>query len=70
MTDRYARLNHGFDGNPCNTYSQHETPEECTYGSEDAQNASAFASFFSNFATFITSSMIGSISDARGRKRK
>ena len=37
-------------------------------GSSDAQNASAAASFVSNGLTFVTSSLMGSISDEKGRR--
>jgi hypothetical protein len=39
-------------------------------GSGDAQNVAAWENFVSNSLTFITSSVIGSISDERGRRGK
>ena len=69
-SDRYARLHYGFDGNSCDSFLQSERPNECIQGSGDAQNASAVSSFFFNFFSFVTSSLIGSISDTRGRKRE
>lgn len=69
MTDRYARLNHGYaDDRDCSDYTMSDKPLECLNGSSDAQNAAALASLISNGLTFITSSLVGSISDERGRK--
>lgn len=66
--DRYARLHYGFDGDLCYTYGVEDKPVKCIHGSEDAQNASAIDTFFSDFLSFFTSSLIGSISDSRGRR--
>jgi DHA1 family tetracycline resistance protein-like MFS transporter len=69
VTDRYARLNHGFTGDkPCNQYGKDETPAACTYGSADAQTAATVSSMISNIITFTTSSLVGSISDRYGRR--
>lgn len=69
MTDRYARLHYNFEGlKDCYRYHHQEKPVECTYGSEDAQNASAYSSFISEFFVFLTGSIIGSVSDRIGRK--
>jgi hypothetical protein len=69
MSDRYARLNHGYDDpTECAKWSIEDKPHECLLGSADAQNAAAYESLVSNMFTFITSSMIGSISDEIGRK--
>lgn len=69
MTDRYARLNHGYvNDQNCADFTIGHKPQECLDGSADAQNAAAFTSLVSNTFTFVTSSMIGSISDERGRK--
>ena len=69
VTDRYARINHGYtDEADCSSFSRNEMPEECLLGSADAQNMSAAASFVSNGLTFVTSSLVGSISDQRGRR--
>ena len=67
MSDRYARLNHGYSGEDCSAY-EHEKPSECIEGSADAQNAAAIASLVSNGLTLLTSSLIGSISDVHGRR--
>jgi hypothetical protein len=71
VTDRYARLNHGYQNSiPCwkATLSSTLVPPECLAASGDAQNVAAWENFLSNAFTFITSSMVGSISDERGRR--
>lgn len=70
MTDRYARLNHGYtDPKGCTEWGIEDTkPPECLAASGDAQNAAAIENLISNILTFITSSMLGSISDERGRR--
>jgi hypothetical protein len=72
VTDRYARLNHGYQNpQPCwKATSPTFIPPECLAGSGDAQNVAAWENFVSNGLTFITSSVIGSISDERGRRGK
>lgn len=69
MTDRYARLNHGYtDPTDCADWSMDEKPFECLAGSADAQNGAAYENLISNVLTFITSSMVGSMSDEYGRR--
>ncbi len=69
VEDRYARLSHGYIGEArCLDIEKHERPRECLLGNEDAQNSAAIASFISNTLTFATSSLMGSISDERGRR--
>jgi len=69
VADRYARLNHGFDADQnCADFGRGDKPLECLNGSADAQNAAAFANLVSSTLTFITSSVVGSISDEKGRK--
>jgi hypothetical protein len=69
MTDRYARLNYGYsDERDCADYGMGEKPQECLDGSADAQYAVAVESMISNGFTFLTSSLIGSLSDEYGRK--
>lgn len=70
MTDRYARLNHGYsDPTDCADWaSMEDKPHECLAGSGDAQNGAAYENLVSNVLTFITSSLIGSISDEKGRR--
>jgi len=71
MSDRYARLNHGYGGAmACAEMPVEARPEACSLGSADAQNAAAEASLAMNGLTFLTSSLIGSLSDEHGRKRK
>ena len=69
MTDRYARLNHGYaDPRSCADWSMKDKPHECLAGSGDAQNGAAYENLLSNMLTFITSSLVGSISDEKGRR--
>lgn len=71
MSDRFARLNHGYAGIPtCAQLSLERRPEACFQGSAEAQNVAAEASLAMNGLTFLTSSLIGSMSDEHGRKRK
>lgn len=69
MTDRYARLNHGYmEEKDCSEYLVGEKPQACLDGSADAQSAVAMEQMVSNTLTFFTSSFIGSMSDEHGRK--
>lgn len=69
MTDRYARLNHGYDDEMnCAEYHMGSKPQACLDGSADAQNASALGNLVSNMLTFMTSSLMGSLSDEHGRR--
>lgn len=69
MTDRYARLNHGYNlERNCADFAMGEKPQECLDGSADAQNSVALEQMVSNTLTFFTSSLIGSLSDEYGRK--
>mmetsp|Transcript_11497 Transcript_11497/g.17256 ORF Transcript_11497/g.17256 Transcript_11497/m.17256 type:complete len:577 (-) Transcript_11497:230-1960(-) len=69
LTDQYAKIYHNFDsGDSCSNYAKEDKPHACLDGSSDAQTAAASASFVSNTFTFITSSLIGSISDEHGRR--
>ena len=68
MSDRFARLNYGYTGEPCLQIQRAERPQECVRGNDDAQNAAATSSFISHFLTFTTSSLMGSISDESGRR--
>ena len=68
VEDRYARLRHGYDGEAsCLDIPKIDRPKECLYGNEDAQNAAALSGFIHSTLTFATSSLMGSISDERGR---
>lgn len=69
ITDRYARINHGFTGDKsCSEYGQDEKPLPCIDGSADAQTATVLVSTISNIATFLSSALIGSLSDQYGRR--
>jgi hypothetical protein len=68
MSDRFARLHHGYNGDACASFVMHDKPSECLQGSSDAQNTAALSSLISNSLTFVTSSLIGSLSDEHGRR--
>lgn len=69
MTDRYARLNHGYSAQAdCSAYEMGQKPQECLDGSADAQMANAWGSLVSHGLAFITSSLMGSIGDEHGRR--
>jgi MFS family permease len=69
LTDQYAKIYHGFPvDDSCANYDKDSKPSSCLDGSSDAQSAAAIASFVSNTFTFLTSSLVGSISDQYGRR--
>ena len=70
MSDRFARLNHSYeDDADCSSYHDVSSkPMACFAGSADAQSAAASSNLISNALTFLTSSLIGSLSDEYGRK--
>ncbi|OEU08564.1 MFS general substrate transporter [Fragilariopsis cylindrus CCMP1102] len=69
MSDRFARINHGYDGVACDSFSsQDEKPNECFLGNADAQAAASISNLISNTFTFCTASLMGSLSDEYGRK--
>ncbi|GKY96168.1 hypothetical protein MPSEU_000576600 [Mayamaea pseudoterrestris] len=69
MSDRYARLHYGYDGDvSCADYASDEKPLACLQGSADAQNAVSMEQLIGNGITFLSSSLIGSLSDEYGRK--
>ena len=78
MSDRFARLNHGYAGDAsCDEFAaaasgdeDFQRPDECFLGSSDAQAAASVSNFVSNSLTFLTASMVGSLSDEYGRKGK
>ena len=71
VEDRYARLNHGYDGEAsCFDIPKIDRANECLLGNEDAQNSAAVAALVHNTLTFATSSLIGSLSDEKGRVGK
>ena len=67
MMTRYAQQNHGL---PMDQHCGGTSSTLCNLGSANAQTAAATASFINNGLTFFTSSLIGSLSDVYGRKRK
>ncbi len=68
MTDQYAKVFHSFDGGSCADYSILEKPQACLDGNSNAQTAAAAAQFVSNSLTFLSSSVVGSLTDEHGRK--
>lgn len=69
MVDRFARLNHGYNGTEtCSSLSSDDQPEECDQGSDDAQNAAAMCTFVYNIIGFFSLPVLGSMSDAIGRR--
>jgi MFS family permease len=70
MTDQYARIYHGYqESQSCASYPSYQLkPSACIQGSDDAQTANTMASFTSNILTFLTSSIVGSLSDEFGRR--
>lgn len=67
-SDRYARLNHGYNGVNCSEFHRLEKPDACQNGADDAQSMVAISSLVRNLLTLASNSIIGSISDARGRR--
>eukprot|EP00591_Stephanopyxis_turris_P003759 CAMPEP_0195526592 /NCGR_PEP_ID=MMETSP0794_2-20130614/27743_1 /TAXON_ID=515487 /ORGANISM="Stephanopyxis turris, Strain CCMP 815" /LENGTH=513 /DNA_ID=CAMNT_0040657319 /DNA_START=39 /DNA_END=1580 /DNA_ORIENTATION=+ len=67
-TDRYARIDYGYDGAPCSSFDHDNIPQQCKSAASDAQNAITISMFVKNFITFFSCSLVGSISDERGRK--
>lgn len=68
MTDRLARTHYGYEDEIACFEVTENKPDACTKGSNLAQDYAAFCSLVSNFMTFLTSALIGSISDTIGRK--
>ena len=68
MKDRFARLNHGWEGPDCSEFDSDNEPDACDKGSDDAQNAAALASLFNNLLSFILCPLFGALSDASGRR--
>jgi hypothetical protein len=69
MTERFAILRYGYDGDDCHSYEKYdEKPQECVDASADAQNAAVISELVANTLTLISSSLIGSISDIHGRR--
>lgn len=72
MSDRFARLNHGYDDrtrSSCGSYTSiSDKPKACFEGTADAESAVALSNLISNGFTFLFSSLLGSLSDEYGRK--
>lgn len=70
MGDRFARLHHGYKGDAhCSSFTDNVSkPEACFLGSSEAQAVASVANLVSNVFTFMSASLIGSLSDEYGRK--
>lgn len=79
VSDRYARLRYGFEGDrPCWTYTSSSTsehtaaedtmPRACIRGADDAQTASAYGSLVMNGLIFLFNPSMGSATDRYGRR--
>ncbi|KAI2493316.1 major facilitator superfamily-like protein [Fragilaria crotonensis] len=68
MADRYARLHYGYDGEEmCLSYTNNK-PEACQKGASAAQEAAAMMTLVTNILALFCNSVIGSFSDAHGRR--
>ncbi len=81
LSDRYARLYHGYGASsdekevgslgplpPCWEYDTSTMPEACVMGADDAQTGAAYAMLFQNLLTFFFNAVLGSYSDTQGRR--
>lgn len=68
MADKFARLNHGYTGDPCHEHVKHNLPKECHLGFNDAQTYHVWSNFSKNVLLFFFSSVVGSVSDGTGRR--
>ena len=78
LTDRYARLYHGYSAEeqlhqqqlppPCWEFEKSLMPEACTRGADDALTGSAWGMFIQNMVIFFFNASIGSYSDVHGRR--
>ena len=81
LTDRYARLYHGYGSSsdenggdrlkpllPCWEYDTSNMPEACVLGADDAQTGAAYGTFVQNLVTFFFNAVLGSYSDTKGRR--
>lgn len=70
LSDRYARLHHGYDWTlPCSSFDDETMPIACRRGSDDAQDASAWSSLLQNLLTLFFNPVVGKMSDIHGRRR-
>ena len=69
MSERYARLNYGYNGTaPCSSYPPASQPEACVDGNNESQRILTYSNLVGNLIAFLTGSMVGSISDEFGRR--
>jgi MFS transporter, DHA1 family, tetracycline resistance protein len=69
LSDRFARLHHGYDWTPpCSSFRDETMPVACLNGSDDAQDASAWSSMFQNLLTLFFNPVVGKLSDVHGRR--
>ena len=71
MGDRFARVNHGYVGPPCDGFdgiNGSAVPIPCRQGGDEAQNVAASTAFLKNALVLVFSSIVGSITDCRGRR--
>lgn len=82
LTDRYARIYHGYGSAPssdekgddlqlllpCWDYDITNMPEACIMGADDAQTGSAYGMLVQNSLTFFFNAVLGSYSDTHGRR--
>lgn len=73
LSDRYARLYHGYgdDEMACSDYNADRNltpPQACLDGADDAQAGSAWGSVASNLLTLLFGPTIGRYSDVSGRR--
>jgi MFS family permease len=68
IADRYARINHGWEGQPCYTLNHDVMPYACVQGGDDAQTGSACMSLVQNLLLFLSNPVVGSQSDLQGRR--
>ncbi len=73
LSDRYARLYHGYGDDlnpvpPCWEFDTSTMPEACVMGADDAQTGSAWGMLFQNLLTFFFNAVLGSYSDTQGRR--
>lgn len=71
LSDRYARLHHGYHGDlPCSSFDDYASmPLACRHGADDAQDASAWTGMLQNLWTLFFNPVIGKLSDLHGRRR-
>ena len=68
IADRFARLHHGYSGEPCSEFDRSEKPEACQQGTDNAQAAAAYANVALSMLALICNPVLGSLSDAYGRR--